>query len=65
MKYLSLLILPFTILLSACHNNNEPDLQIAFPIIEEYLPATVEINSNDFEDEEKRELFPQQIAYLE
>lgn len=56
MKYLTLLFLSLSLLLCSCGNNDEPPLEVSLPISKTYLPASVEFNTDDLSEEQKREL---------
>lgn len=55
MKYLSLLLLTVSLILSSC-NHNEPALEIVFPISETYVPSSIEL-PNSLDEEQKRNIF--------
>ena len=55
MRYLSLFILTFSLILCSC-NHHEPALEIVLPISETFVPASMEINPNDMEEEQKRNI---------
>ena len=55
MRYLSILILAFSLILCSC-NHNEPALEIVLPIYETYVPATIEVNTKGMDEEQKRNL---------
>lgn len=52
MKYLSHLILTFSLLVCSC-NKNEPALEINLPISETYVPKSIELDSPNTDDELK------------
>ena len=56
MKYLTLLILSLSILLSSCNNHNEPPLEVRLPISEVYVPVSVEFNEKEISQEVKSQL---------
>ncbi|MDE6247488.1 MAG: hypothetical protein K2M41_06575, partial [Muribaculaceae bacterium] len=56
MKYLTILILSLSILLSSCNNNTEPPLEVRLPISEVYVPVSVEFNEKDISQEDKSQL---------
>ena len=56
MRYLTILILSLSILLSSCNNNNEPPLEIRLPISEVYVPVSVEFNEKEISQEGKSQL---------
>ena len=55
MRYLSLLILTFSLLLCSCNHHNEPPLEIILPISETYLPSSIEL-PNSLDEEQKRNI---------
>lgn len=55
MKYLSVLLLTLSLMLSSCNNNDEPDSEIALPISETYLPTSIEFNIMGIDEEQKHE----------
>ncbi len=56
MKHLYLLILTLCLTLCSCNHNDEPPLEITLPISETYMPATIELNANNLDEEQKRNL---------
>lgn len=56
MKQLSFFILISILLLSSCNNNNEPDLTIELPINLVYIPASIEINKADLDEQELKNI---------
>lgn len=54
MKYIKSIMLVLSIIICSCtNNNNEPPLETQLPVVQSYLPATVEFNINDSEWIEK------------
>ncbi len=49
MKYLSLIIIAFSIFITACNHNNQPPTTVNLPINEQFLPMNVEFNMSDTE----------------
>lgn len=45
-----------TLLLCACNNNKEPDLEIEFPISVAFDPASIEINKDEIDEQERAEI---------
>ena len=41
------------LLFCSCNNNNEPDLVKELPIISAFIPASIEINKTDLDEEER------------
>lgn len=56
MKQLAILISMITLLLGSCNNNKEPDSEIELPINSEFLPASIEINKAEMEEQEREEI---------
>lgn len=56
MKQFVLLITIITLLFCSCNNNKEPDLEIELPINSEFIPASIEINSAEMDEQEKEEI---------
>lgn len=56
MKYLSVVMLLLGLALCACNNNDEPVSETNLPIVETFIPVSVEFNVNDFDQEQKRQL---------
>ncbi len=57
MKYLNCLLITLSLLLLGCNKNDETPLEIGLPIAATYLPATMEFNINDIDDEQKHNIF--------
>lgn len=55
MRYLSLLLLTFSLILCSC-SKNEPSLEINLPISETYVPCSIEFNTNDIDEEQKHNI---------
>lgn len=49
MKYLSLILISFFMILCSCNHSEPPTTQISLPITEVYLPVTLTINKGDKE----------------
>lgn len=56
MKPLSIFLLSLIAVLCSCNRNDEPPLEVALPITETFLPATIEFDANMIDDEQKRNL---------
>ena len=44
------------ILFCSCSNKNEQDLYIELPIASQFIPASIEINKTDLDDQERQEI---------
>lgn len=56
MKYFSPLFVILSLALFSCNNNDSPDLEITLPVAETYVPASIEFDVHDIDDEQKRDL---------
>ena len=57
MKYFGLLLLQaLCLIMCSCDKNEEPELEIALPISDTYLPASLGFNVSSMDDVRKREL---------
>ena len=56
MKQIALLISMITLLFCSCNNNKEPDLEIELPINSEFIPASIEINRAEMDEQEREEI---------
>ncbi|MCH5218168.1 MAG: hypothetical protein J1F07_06435 [Muribaculaceae bacterium] len=56
MKQLTILISMITLLFCSCNNNKEPDLEINLPINSEFIPASIEINRAEMNEQEREEI---------
>ena len=45
-----------SLLFCSCNNNKEPDLEIELPINSEFIPASIEINRAEMDEQEKEEI---------
>lgn len=45
-----------TLLVCSCNNNKEPDLEIELPINSVFIPATIEINRAEMDEQEREEI---------
>ena len=45
-----------TLLFCSCNNNKEPDLEIELPINSEFVPASIEINRAEMDEQEREEI---------
>lgn len=56
MKYLSFLLIAFSVLFCSCNKNDEPALNIELPIISVFIPETIDINKTEIDEQERAEI---------
>ena len=56
MKFSSLLFIAISLFLCSCNNNDDPSLEIALPIDGTFIPASVDLNLNQIDEEQRRNI---------